>query len=183
MISIPGLNFYKTGFTGLIMKKTKKKARSNSGHDPESGFFGYDFSDLSVVDEVDVILVLTSYLRDGKTMDLFMADNYISKTRWDKWSKKRKTVRSAIVDGLVFYRAFWQKEAVKWSRDKNRSQAISKMLIEHAMGWEAAAEKVQVNVTGGGPGYKVIIQQPVPIPPVDADGVPISMQEDVNNDS
>lgn len=110
----------------------------------------------------DVCVAILSYLREGRTNEMFLADYSLSKTKWDKFIRKNKKVGECIADGLVYYTSFWQKKAVEWARDKDRSQAVSKMLLENVLGWTASRDSslgIDIVLPGSTGGYRVIIEK------------------------
>lgn len=170
--------------TKRALKETKNKGKQFDG---PADWVELDLADKDTYN-VEVMLML--FMRKGKTIEQFLTHFNLRLSDWNRYCKKHSSIRKAITDGLVFYKSYWQEKAVAWSADKERQGALSKMLVEHALGWEESAQaavKIKAKV-GGVKGYKVIVKKPQPLPEMDADGIPLEIEsklddEKVNGDA
>lgn len=108
-----------------------------------------------------VCIAVIQHLREGRTLEMFLTDYSVRKTKWDKYIRKNKAVGEAIADGLVYYKSFWQGMAVKWARRKDMNATVSKMLLENILGWEKSRDdSLGDALVAGGPsgGYRVIVE-------------------------
>ena len=90
-----------------------------------------------------VCILIKDYLREGKSLEMFLADWNIPKKQWNKFLRKNKKVQETLDDGLIYYKAHWQRKLDKAMFKRGGNSALAKMAFQEALGWTQEAEKRQ----------------------------------------
>lgn len=105
---------------------------------------------------VHIIAIVQDYQREGNSLNAFLTDFYLSNKEWKKFVRKNKKLRTAIDDGLVYYKAYWERSLAKAMKSKRGNAALEKLAYENALGWASSSRDLESGKNDVGM-YKVIL--------------------------
>lgn len=89
------------------------------------------------------IRLVHKYQKEGQTLNAYMVDFNLSERDFKKYVAKHKKLRYAIQDGLVFYKAFWERKLTKGIDSGRSNQTLMKLAVENALGWTELSQRTK----------------------------------------
>ena len=81
------------------------------------------------------IEMVIDYGRKGHSLDVFLFDFNIRRSKWEIFAKKHKEIRLAIADAEYFAKAVALSKVNKLMKNKEINGVIAKMYLEQCAGW------------------------------------------------
>lgn len=82
-----------------------------------------------------IIGLLIESSRNGKSIDEFLWEYNIPILEWQKFIKKHKIIRTAMINAHNFSKGYALKEVGRLINDKTINSTIAKMYLEQIAGW------------------------------------------------